>query len=120
MDAFKTLAPKVEEHGNFVDGHEVDAGDSPLIDVLNPATGLVIARIQNSTAEDINDAMRSARSAFDGHEWGGMPIRARARLINKLADVFEDNLDEPQDCFGSLSVFGDYTDVKNLFEMKIG
>ena len=94
MDAFKTLAPKVEEHGNFVDGHEVDAGDSPLIDVLNPATGLVIARIQNSTTEDINDAMRSARSAFDGHEWGGMPIRARARLINKLADVFEDNLDE--------------------------
>ena len=65
-----------------------------MLDVLNPATGDVIARIPNSTAEDIDRAMKSARAAFEGKAWGGMDIRARARLVNRLADAFEANLDK--------------------------
>ena len=64
-----------------------------MLDVRNPATGDVIARIPNSTAEDIDRAMKSARAAFEGKAWGGMDIRARARLVNRLADAFEANLD---------------------------
>jgi acyl-CoA reductase-like NAD-dependent aldehyde dehydrogenase len=83
----------VEIHGNFVDGAEVEAGGGEMLDVRNPATGDVIARIPNSTAADIDRAMKSARTAFEGKAWGGMDIRARAKLINKLADAFEANLD---------------------------
>jgi acyl-CoA reductase-like NAD-dependent aldehyde dehydrogenase len=83
----------VEIHGNFVDGKEVEAGTAEMLDVRNPATGDVIARIPNSTAADIDRAMKSARAAFEGRAWGGLDTRARARLINKLADAFEDNLD---------------------------
>src|SRR6516165_11943030 len=83
----------VEVHGNFVDGREIEAGNGELLDVRNPATGDVIARIPNSTAADIDRAMKSARAAFEGKEWGGMDIRARARLVNKLADAFEANLE---------------------------
>ncbi len=43
----------VETRGNFVDGREIEAGDGPLIDVRNPATGAVIARIPNSTEADV-------------------------------------------------------------------
>lgn len=82
-----------ETHGNFVDGHEVEGGSGEMIDVRNPATGAVIARIPNSTSEDIERAMRSARAAFEGKAWGGLSIRARARLVNRLADAFEDNLE---------------------------
>src|ERR1700756_6074964 len=84
---------EVEIHGNFVDGREVEAGHGEMLDVRNPATGDVIARIPNSTKEDIDRAMTSARAAFEGKEWGGMDIRARARLVNRLADAFEANLD---------------------------
>ena len=63
-----------------------------MLDVRNPATGDVIARIPNSTADDIDRAMKSARAAFEGRAWGGMDIRARARLVNRLADAFEANL----------------------------
>src|ERR1700754_4834699 len=84
----------VEIHGNFVDGREVEAGSGEMLDVRNPATGDVIARIPNSTAADVDRAMKSARAAFEGKEWGGMDIRARARLVNKLADAFEANLDQ--------------------------
>jgi acyl-CoA reductase-like NAD-dependent aldehyde dehydrogenase len=84
----------VETHGNFVDGREIEAGSGELIDVHNPATGGVIAKIPNSTAADVDVAIKSARAAFEGREWGGMDVRARARLINRLADAFEANLDQ--------------------------
>ncbi len=83
----------VEIRGNFVDGREIEAGAGELIDVRNPATGGVIAKIPNSTAADVDRAMKSARAAFESREWGGMDIRARARLVNRLADAFEANLD---------------------------
>ena len=89
----KPAAAEVEIHGNFVDGREIEAGDGAMLDVRNPATGEVIAKIPNSTADDIDRAMKSARAAFEGKEWGGMDIRARARLVNRLADAFEANLE---------------------------
>jgi acyl-CoA reductase-like NAD-dependent aldehyde dehydrogenase len=90
----KPATGSVEIHGNFVDGREIEAGNGELLDVRNPATGEVIAKIPNSTAEDVDRAMTSARAAFEGKEWGGMDIRARARLVNRLADAFEANLDQ--------------------------
>jgi delta 1-pyrroline-5-carboxylate dehydrogenase len=90
----KHHAIDVEIHGNFVDGREIEAGNGPMLDVRNPATGEVIAKIPNSTADDIDRAMKSARAAFEGKAWGGMDIRARARLVNRLADAFEGNLDQ--------------------------
>ncbi len=93
MNALDMAAGRVEEHGNFVDGVEVEAGTGELIDVRNPATGVVIARIPNSGPADVDRAMRSARAAFESREWGGMDIRGRARLVNRLADAFEANLD---------------------------
>src|SRR5882724_9071516 len=89
----KPTTTDVEIHGNFVDGREIEAGLGEMLDVRNPATGDVIARIPNSTADDIDRATKSARAAFEGKAWGGMDIRARARLVNRLADAFEANLE---------------------------
>jgi acyl-CoA reductase-like NAD-dependent aldehyde dehydrogenase len=85
---------EVEVHGNFVDGREIEAGSGQMLDVRNPATGEVIAKIPNSTADDVDCAMKSARAAFDGKAWGGMDVRSRARLVNRLADAFEANLEQ--------------------------
>src|SRR3982075_3724899 len=89
----KPTAIDVEIHGNFIDGREIEAGQGQMLDVRNPATGDVIAKILNSPREDIARAMESARAAFEGRAWGGMDIRARARLVNRLADAFEANLE---------------------------
>src|SRR5258708_11116866 len=64
-----------------------------MLDVRNPSTGEVIARIPNSTAADIDRAMKSARLAFEGKAWGGLDIRARARVVNRLAAACEANLE---------------------------
>jgi len=60
----KPTTAGVEIHGNFVDGREIEAGSGEMLDVRNPATGEVIARIPNSGAEDVDRAMKSARAAF--------------------------------------------------------
>jgi acyl-CoA reductase-like NAD-dependent aldehyde dehydrogenase len=62
----KPTSIEVEIHGNFIDGREIEAGAGEMLDVRNPATGDVIARIPNSTAQDIDRAMKSARAAFEG------------------------------------------------------
>ncbi len=83
-----------KEYGNFIDGAQVGAGSGALIDVRNPATGEVIVRIPNSTEANVDRAMKSARAAFEGRAWGGMDTRSRARLVNRLADAFENHLEE--------------------------
>src|ERR1700754_1178022 len=84
----------IEAHGLYIDGREVSGENPEMIAVRNPATGEVIAEIAHATPNDVDRAMKSARRAFESKEWSNMPVRTRARLVNKLADAFEDNLDE--------------------------
>src|SRR5271154_6362999 len=86
-------AANVEIHGNFVDGREIEAGAGEMLDVRNPATGDVIARIPNSTAADVDVAMKRARAAFGGKAGGGLDFPPPPRLVNRLADAFEANLE---------------------------
>ena len=91
----KTLSGKtIESHGLYIDGREVTGENPEMIAVRNPATGEIIAEIAHATQNDVDRAMKSARRAFESKEWSSMPVRTRARLVNKLADAFEDNLDE--------------------------
>ncbi len=86
--------PEIRLHGLFIDGKEVAATRDDLLDVLNPATGELIAQISHASDADVDRAVKSARAAFDSAEWSGMSNRTRAKLVNKLADVFEANLEE--------------------------
>lgn len=87
-------APGPEVHGLFIDGREVPADQPELLDVLNPATGELIAQIAHASAADVDRAVRSAATAFESAEWSSMSNRTRAKLINKLADAFEAHLEE--------------------------
>lgn len=81
-------------HGLFIDGREVPATRPDLLDVLNPATGELLAQISHASDADVDRAVKSASAAFESQAWSAMSNRTRAKLINKLADVFEANLDE--------------------------
>lgn len=84
----------VSIRGHFIDGREVPGAGKDLIDVHNPTSGELIARIPHGTDADVDAAYRSARAAFESAEWGAMPVRSRARLINRIADAFEASLDD--------------------------
>ena len=58
--------------------------------VLDPATGAVIAMVPDSTLAEVDEAVRTARAAFDGGPWPTMTRSARARLLLRAADAIED------------------------------
>src|SRR6516225_5508610 len=81
-------------HKLFINNEWVEAESGKSIEVINPATGKVIARAAAGGASDIDRAVRAARAAFDSGPWPQMPPVERARLIWKLADVVEAAADE--------------------------
>jgi acyl-CoA reductase-like NAD-dependent aldehyde dehydrogenase len=85
---------QVRTHGLFIDGRDVATEANGTLDVLNPANGEVIARIAHATEEEVDRAVASSRRAFESKEWGGLSERARARLVNRIADAFEAHLEE--------------------------
>jgi phenylacetaldehyde dehydrogenase len=81
-------------HRNYVDGRFVPAVSGKSFPVYNPATGYVIASVPESEAEDVNLAVLAARRAFDEGPWPRMSPSERGRLLWKLGDLLEQNLDE--------------------------
>ncbi len=63
------------------------AGQGDVEDVLNPATGKVIAKIGEASAGQVDAAVSAATDAFDG--WSRTPPKDRAALLLKLADRIE-------------------------------
>ncbi|HEV2720771.1 MAG TPA: aldehyde dehydrogenase family protein, partial [Thermoanaerobaculia bacterium] len=75
---------------NFIGGAFVPA--SSTLDDVNPATEEVIAQIPDSDAGDVDAAVKAAQRAFPS--WSRTPAAERSRLLLKLADLIEKNLDE--------------------------
>ena len=78
----------------FIDGEWVDAASGKTFQTLNPATEEVIAHVAEGDAEDIDRAAKAARAAFESGPWKTMDARDRGRLLYKLADLVEENLDD--------------------------
>jgi acyl-CoA reductase-like NAD-dependent aldehyde dehydrogenase len=73
---------------NYIDGKWLDAQDGERFDVLNPATGEVIATAPSSKAADVELAIDAARRAFDeGGWWPGTTARERGRILLNAADI---------------------------------
>jgi acyl-CoA reductase-like NAD-dependent aldehyde dehydrogenase len=94
MSSVPNTSNGVPVHGLFIDGREVAANRPDLLDVINPATGILLAQISHASDADVDRAVQSATTAFESVEWSTMSNRTRAKLLNKLADVFEANLEE--------------------------
>ena len=65
-------------------------------DTVNPATDEVLTQIVEASAEDVDRAVQAARSAFEDRSgrWRKMSASERGRLIWKLADLVDKNIDE--------------------------
>ncbi len=83
-----------ESHKLFIGGEWVDAESGETIDVTNPATGQVIAKVQAANANDIDRAVKAARKAFESGPWPTMNGTDRAKLLWRLADALEAEGDE--------------------------
>jgi betaine-aldehyde dehydrogenase len=82
-----------DSHQMFIGGEWVNASDGATRDVISPATGAVIATVQEGTAEDANRAVSAARQAFE-EVWFDSTPKERQLALLRLADAIEANADE--------------------------
>jgi len=73
----------------LIDGEWVAARSGRVIDVVDPGTEGVIAQVPRGSVEDANDAVMSARRAFDTRKWLTLPASERSRIIWRIADLIE-------------------------------
>ena len=86
------MATATDTLKNFVDGEFVDAAEGRTSAVINPSTGAEIAQAPDSGAEDVDRAVKAARTAFE--TWGRTTPGERSLMILKLADAIEERADE--------------------------
>ncbi|KAJ6520499.1 aldehyde dehydrogenase [Mycena sanguinolenta] len=80
--------------GLFIGGASVDGSDNTTIDVLNPSTGKLLAKICEATAEDVETAVKAAQEAFST-TWGlNASGVMRGELLYKLAALMDAAKDE--------------------------
>ncbi|MBG6237278.1 aldehyde dehydrogenase (NAD+) [Mycetocola sp. CAN_C7] len=77
---------------NYVGGRFVDASAVDTIDVINPASGEVVARSPISTLDDVNTAFDAAKTAFA--TWKRTTPGQRQAMLLQIADAMEANADE--------------------------
>ncbi len=77
---------------NYINGEWTKPSVTEYLDVLNPATGQVIAKTPLSTKADVDSAAKAAREAFDG--WRRTPVNDRVQYLFKLRDLMRANHDE--------------------------
>lgn len=77
-----------EQYGPFIDG-EFREPSNGYIESINPANGKLLSKIARGGEKDIDHAVKAANEAFVG--WSNTLIEERSALLNKVADVLEEN-----------------------------
>ncbi len=79
---------------NYINGSWVSSVSTETVDVINPATAELLAKVPygNATAKDLNDAVAAAQDAY--LQWKNVPVLKRIQPLFKLKQLLEDNQEE--------------------------
>src|SRR6266404_3498280 len=85
-------APPLTKIPNYINGQWQDSATSEWQDVINPATGEVLARVPLADAAEVTKAIDAAAAAYPA--WRRTPPEDRIQPLFKLKQLLEDHLDE--------------------------
>ena len=78
---------------HFINGSPcVGKGDS--LPITNPATGEAIGTFTDCTAEQVAEAVLSARGAFEKAAWSQTPFKHRQSVLRRMAALIRERADE--------------------------
>eukprot|EP01132_Coremiostelium_polycephalum_P011996 gene11996-14676_t len=87
----RTIRPNFKKrYGNFIGGKFVEPKSGRYFDNTSPVNGQVLCEIARSDASDVEAALDAAHAAKDA--WGRTSVAERSVILNKIAQVMEDNL----------------------------
>lgn len=78
------------KYDNYIGGKFVAPVNGNYFDVVSPIDGKVFTQAAHSSKEDLELAVDTAHKAFEA--WGKTSVTERSILLNKIAQVLEDNL----------------------------
>ncbi len=82
----------MEPVSNYINGRWQAATPGEFLDVVNPATAEVLARVSADGAADASLAVEAAWAAF--RDWRRTPAEERIQYLFKLKQLLEDHFDE--------------------------
>jgi malonate-semialdehyde dehydrogenase (acetylating) / methylmalonate-semialdehyde dehydrogenase len=77
---------------NYINGEWLASTAQQSVDVVNPATGEVIANTPMSTAAEVEWAAKAAAAALA--EWRRTPVNERVQYLFRLRELLKINMDE--------------------------
>ncbi len=77
---------------NYINGTLVEPNAKKYLENINPATGKVYSYCPDSDETDVELAYQAAKAAFP--EWSNMSANNRSKILLKLADLIEKNIDK--------------------------
>jgi len=82
--------PEIQYTGILINNEWRKSASGKTFKTVNPATGEVIAEVQEGDKADVDAAVKAAQNAFKlGSEWRTMDASERGRLLYRLADLME-------------------------------
>ncbi len=82
-----------ESYDLFIGGKWVKSAKGSRFDTINPANEQTIAQITESTAADVDKAVKAARSAYDKY-WKNMPGAERGKYLYRIARIMQEKAKE--------------------------
>ncbi len=76
----------------LINGKAVNASDDKVIEVTNPATGVVIDTVPSATAEDVASAVAFAKEAQK--VWAKVPVYEKVEIMMKFLELVEMNKED--------------------------
>ncbi|MGH3312729.1 MAG: aldehyde dehydrogenase family protein [Streptomyces sp.] len=83
--AIVDIAPS---YGLFIDGEFREAAAGKVFKTVSPATEEVLSEVAQAGTEDVESAVRAARTAFTG--WSALPGAERAKYLFRIARVIQE------------------------------
>jgi betaine-aldehyde dehydrogenase len=91
-EADTTLA--ADRAGVFVDNAWTTSSSPSWLEIVDPSTEQVVARVPAATNEDVDAAVASARRAFDEGPWPRLTPGERADVLERIADGIDAHAQE--------------------------
>src|SRR6185369_5569869 len=88
-------APKSMKYGrvrNYYGGKFVESSTSEWLEVTSPIDGALLSQVPMSMSLELDAAVESAESAFDG--WSKTTIKERVQIFFRYRSLLEKNFDE--------------------------
>jgi len=89
------LEPVQKQYGRlmqYIDGGWQQSDSPDVLNVMNPALDETIAQVPMASPDEVNQAVKAAKDAFEA--WRELPITARVAYIYRMKQVFDSHVEE--------------------------